>query len=246
MFRHPRNRPFRVTETRIRHYRQVTSPARALFLVKKFTNFPGGVFRDAPIAPSRGCAGAAGATGPARLTWCFHRRGGDLARRLALLPILLAAGCALPGESRACTLVGAESGVRVGRRPSRPRRTKVWPGTDRPRAGRGRASPPPNHPGVHISVYTFLMTENTVTVRDARAHLADHIDRAEQGTPTVITRNGTPVAAVVPISDFEALEEAADVMLAREAEAVLAEGGPTVTMAELLADLFTEHGEDAA
>ncbi|WP_093661082.1 type II toxin-antitoxin system Phd/YefM family antitoxin [Streptomyces radiopugnans] len=90
------------------------------------------------------------------------------------------------------------------------------------------------------------MTENTVTVRDARAHLADHIDRAEQGTPTVITRNGTPVAAVVPISDFEALEEAADVMLAREAEAVLAEGGPTVTMAELLADLFTEHGEDAA
>ncbi|GAA3626195.1 hypothetical protein ACLIYM_19065 [Streptomyces fenghuangensis] len=34
-------------------------------------------------------------------------------RRLALLPILLAAGCALPGESRACTLIGAESGVRV-------------------------------------------------------------------------------------------------------------------------------------
>jgi hypothetical protein len=39
-------------------------------------------------------------------------------RRLALLPILPAAGCALPGESRACTLVGAESGVRVGWRPS--------------------------------------------------------------------------------------------------------------------------------
>jgi hypothetical protein len=34
------------------------------------------------------------------------------------------------------------------------------------------------------------------------------------------------VAAVVPISDFEALEEAADVMLAREAEVVLAEGAP--------------------
>lgn len=51
---------------------------------------------------------------------------------------------------------------------------------------------------------------------------------------------------MVPIADFEALEEAADVMLAREAEAVLAENGPTVTMAELLADLFTEHGEGAA
>jgi hypothetical protein len=31
---------------------------------------------------------------------------------------------------------------------------------------------------------------------------------------------------MVPISDFEALEEAADVMLAREAEVVLAEGAP--------------------
>ncbi|BCL28353.1 type II toxin-antitoxin system Phd/YefM family antitoxin [Streptomyces aurantiacus] len=90
------------------------------------------------------------------------------------------------------------------------------------------------------------MTENTVTVREARAHLADHINRAEEGTPTVITRNGEPVAAVVPIADFDALEEAADVLLAREAEAVLAQGGPTVTMAELLADLFTEHTEGAA
>jgi prevent-host-death family protein len=90
------------------------------------------------------------------------------------------------------------------------------------------------------------MDENTVTVREARAHLADHINRAEQGTPTVITRNGVPVAAVVPIAEFEALEEAADVLLAREAEAVLADGGPTVTMAELLADLFAEPDRGAA
>jgi prevent-host-death family protein len=51
------------------------------------------------------------------------------------------------------------------------------------------------------------MDENAVTVREARAHLADHIHRAEQGTPTVITRNGVPVAAVVPIGDFDALEK---------------------------------------
>ncbi|MCC3767916.1 type II toxin-antitoxin system Phd/YefM family antitoxin [Streptomyces sp. UNOC14_S4] len=85
------------------------------------------------------------------------------------------------------------------------------------------------------------MEDDIVTVREARAHFAEHINNAEQGTPTVITRNGTPVAALVPISDFEALEEAADKLLAREAEAVLAEGGPTVTMAELLADLFAEN-----
>jgi prevent-host-death family protein len=91
---------------------------------------------------------------------------------------------------------------------------------------------------------------DSATVREARAHLAERINLAEEGTPTVITRNGVPVAAVVPIEDFEALEEAADVMLAREAEEVLAEGGPTVSMAELLADLFAEKdeekGEDAA
>ncbi|MCC9741115.1 type II toxin-antitoxin system Phd/YefM family antitoxin [Streptomyces sp. MNU89] len=90
------------------------------------------------------------------------------------------------------------------------------------------------------------MTENTATVREARAHLAQYINQAEEGTPTVITRNGAPVAAVVPITDFEALEEAADVMLAREAEAVLADDEPTVSMAELLADLFSERGEGAA
>ncbi|GAA5079668.1 type II toxin-antitoxin system Phd/YefM family antitoxin [Streptomyces similanensis] len=90
------------------------------------------------------------------------------------------------------------------------------------------------------------MAENTVTVREARAHLADHINRAEEGTPTVITRNGEPVAAVVPIADFNALEEAADVLLAREAEAILAKGGPTVSMAELLADLFTDRTDEAA
>ena len=105
---------------------------------------------------------------------------------------------------------------------------------------------PRTWPRVHACAYTECMTENTVTVREARAHLADHINRAEEGVPTVITRNGTPVAAVVPISDFEALEEAADVMLAREAEAVLAEGGSTVTMAELLADLFSERDGEAA
>jgi prevent-host-death family protein len=46
------------------------------------------------------------------------------------------------------------------------------------------------------------MTESAVTIREARAHIADHINRAEQGTPTVITRNGVPVAALVPIADF--------------------------------------------
>ncbi|GAB3954092.1 type II toxin-antitoxin system prevent-host-death family antitoxin [Streptomyces sparsus] len=42
------------------------------------------------------------------------------------------------------------------------------------------------------------MTENSVTVREARAHLADHINRAEQGVPTVITRNGAATGSRLP------------------------------------------------
>ncbi|ELP62258.1 hypothetical protein STRTUCAR8_04752 [Streptomyces turgidiscabies Car8] len=42
------------------------------------------------------------------------------------------------------------------------------------------------------------------------------------------------------LADFNALEDAADELLAREAETVVAEGGATVTMAELLADLFAQ------
>ncbi|MFI5762021.1 hypothetical protein ACIA8F_13895 [Streptomyces sp. NPDC051563] len=43
-------------------------------------------------------------------------------------------------------------------------------------------------------------------------------------------------------ADFGPLDEAYDELLAREAEAVLAAGGPTVTMAELLARLSGERG----
>lgn len=77
-----------------------------------------------------------------------------------------------------------------------------------------------------------------MTVREACANPAAPIDHAEQGEPTVITRDGTPVAAVVPIADFEALEEAADVL---DMEAVLAGVDPTTTVAELLTDVLTDH-----
>ncbi|WP_329313064.1 type II toxin-antitoxin system Phd/YefM family antitoxin [Streptomyces sp. NBC_01262] len=82
------------------------------------------------------------------------------------------------------------------------------------------------------------MDEN-ISVREARAHLSDLINQAEAGDSTVITRNGTPVAAIVPIAEFQALEDAADELLAREAVQHL--GEPTVSMAELLADLFAEE-----
>ncbi|WUH93364.1 type II toxin-antitoxin system Phd/YefM family antitoxin [Streptomyces sp. NBC_00433] len=78
---------------------------------------------------------------------------------------------------------------------------------------------------------------DSVSVREARAKLAEVIDRAVAGEATLITRNGRPAAAVIPIDEYEALEEAADELLARQAAEHLDE--PTVSMAEMLADLFS-------
>ena len=84
---------------------------------------------------------------------------------------------------------------------------------------------------------------DTITVRDARTHLAELITSAESGTPTVITRNGTPAAVLVPIADYQALEDAADIILAREAAAALRDEGEgrRYSLAEDIADVFTER-----
>lgn len=83
-----------------------------------------------------------------------------------------------------------------------------------------------------------------INVREARAGLSGIASKTESGEATVITRNGTPVAALVPLSDYDALEEAADELLAREARRHLDE--PTVSMAEVLADLFSEDSGPGA
>ena len=90
--------------------------------------------------------------------------------------------------------------------------------------------------------------DSKVSVRDARAHFAAVITRAQNGSPTVITRNGKPVAAVVPIEDFNVLEDAIDRYLAREADRDLAENpdAPTYSMSEVVAAIFDEDGGQGA
>jgi prevent-host-death family protein len=82
-----------------------------------------------------------------------------------------------------------------------------------------------------------------LSARDARAHFAQVITRAQDGTPTVITRNGQAVAAVIPIEDFNALEDAIDRYFAKEADRDLAENpdAPTYSMSEVAAALFDEE-----
>ncbi|MCH5676391.1 type II toxin-antitoxin system Phd/YefM family antitoxin [Streptomyces gilvus] len=88
----------------------------------------------------------------------------------------------------------------------------------------------------------------SVSVREARANLARLLDHAEEGEPTVITRGGTPVAAIVPIEEYNALEAAADELLARKALQTLAEEGdaPRATLADVIADIFGPPKPDVA
>ncbi|MFD7237739.1 prevent-host-death protein [Streptomyces syringium] len=60
--------------------------------------------------------------------------------------------------------------------------------------------------------------------------------------PRLRTREQPPAVVTERFGDFDALEEAAEEALAREEEAVLAEGGLTVTMAEPAADLIAKRG----
>jgi prevent-host-death family protein len=97
---------------------------------------------------------------------------------------------------------------------------------------------------VHNYGYTRDMNDDDsrMNIRDARAHFAAMITRAQNGSPTVITRNGEPVAAVVPIEDFNVLEDAIDRYFAREADHDLAENpdATTYSMSEVVAALFDE------
>lgn len=62
-------------------------------------------------------------------------------------------------------------------------------------------------------MYTVYITQpaRNESIRDARQHLAEIVDRAEHdGAPTVITRHGREVAAIVPIEvlrEYRILEE---------------------------------------
>ncbi len=104
---------------------------------------------------------------------------------------------------------------------------------------------------VHNFAYTISMDDNQthLSVRDARAHFAEVITRAQDGTPTIVTRNGQAVAAVIPIEDFNALEDAIDRYFSKEADRDLAENpdAPTYSMSEVVAAIFEEEpGKGAA
>ena len=91
-----------------------------------------------------------------------------------------------------------------------------------------------------ISAYSRIMTE--VTVSEARARLADVVDRARVAhDPVYLTRRGRRVAAVIDADDLERLidaaEDLADIEAARAARAEMAEGQVAIPWEQVKADL---------
>ena len=83
-----------------------------------------------------------------------------------------------------------------------------------------------------------------VPVREFRSHLSELLDDVTtRRDHVVVTRNGRPAAALVPVDEYEALEESAEVLSDPDAMAALEEGlaeihrGETVTLDELRAEL---------
>jgi len=96
---------------------------------------------------------------------------------------------------------------------------------------------------VYAIMYT-LPVAKTVPVRELRSNLSSLLDDvSDRRDHVLVTRNGKPAAALVPIDEYEALEETAEILSDPDALLALEEGlaeierGETVTLAELRSEL---------
>ena len=83
-----------------------------------------------------------------------------------------------------------------------------------------------------------------VPVREFRSRLSELLsDVADRRDHVLVTRNGRPAAALVPIGEYEALEETAEILSDREALAAIEAGlgeldrDETVSLEELRREL---------
>ncbi len=96
---------------------------------------------------------------------------------------------------------------------------------------------------VYAIGYTLAMAK-TVPVREFRSRLSELLsDVADRRDHVLVTRNGKPAAALVPIDEYEALEETAEILSDSATLAAIETGvaelarGETVTLTELRDDL---------
>jgi antitoxin YefM len=89
-----------------------------------------------------------------------------------------------------------------------------------------------------------MAVAKTVPVRELRSNLSELLsDVADRRDHVLVTRNGRPAAALVPIDEYEALEETAEILSDPDAIAAIEAGlaeierGETVTLDELRQEL---------
>jgi prevent-host-death family protein len=86
----------------------------------------------------------------------------------------------------------------------------------------------------------------TVPAREFRARLSELLsDVADRRDHVVVTRNGRPAAALVPIDEYEALEETAEILSDPDALAAIEAGLAEINRGEVveLDDLRRELAE---
>jgi antitoxin YefM len=86
----------------------------------------------------------------------------------------------------------------------------------------------------------------TIPVREFRSNLAEVLsDVADRRDHVVVTRNGRPAAALVPIDEYEALEETAEILSDAETLSALEAGLDELARGETieLSDLHRELAE---
>jgi antitoxin YefM len=78
--------------------------------------------------------------------------------------------------------------------------------------------------GVYAMAYTLGMAK-IVPVREFRTKLSELLsDVADRRDHVLVTRNGKPAAALVPIDEYEALEETAEILSDPDAIAAIEAG----------------------
>ena len=96
---------------------------------------------------------------------------------------------------------------------------------------------------MYAIAYTDRMAK-IVPVREFRTKLSELLsDVADRRDHVLVTRNGKPAAALVPIDEYEALEETAEILSDPDAIAAIEAGlaelerGETVTLEDLRREL---------
>lgn len=97
-------------------------------------------------------------------------------------------------------------------------------------------------------MYTLGMAK-TVPVKELRAELAELLDQvADRREHVIVTRHGRPAAAIVPIDEYEGLEETAEILSDPAALRAIQRGladlkaGRVSTLDEVRADMAKRKG----